>query len=97
MRGHCLLFSAERFISDRLKVTERAAGPGFKLGSNCAALVVSVWSRSAEMRQDWTRGCSNPPHSIQITLGSYHRVRNSGNKVQLWAGESRKVKGQTRY
>lgn len=45
--GHCLILpSAKRFVNgvwgrlrDSVKVTERTAGPGFKMGSNCATLV----------------------------------------------------------
>lgn len=85
---------------NRLKV--RVGSKAWIQNEVCATLGgINLWSRPAKMRQDWMpRGCSispwppSPEHSW-LTLSSYHRVRNSatilGNKVQLWAGESRKV------
>lgn len=82
------------------KVTQQAGGPGFKLGSNCATLVVSVFGAGQQKwdRTGLPRGCSSPPQSIQITLDFYHRVRNSATWFQETKSnsgqESRKVKEQ---
>lgn len=94
LRGHCLtLLSAERFVNgvwgrlrDSLKSQSGPQGLDSKWG-----LTVPQWLEQARRKlQDWTsRVHSSPPshspQSIQITLDSQFRVRNSGNKVQLWA------------
>ena len=84
------------------KVTKQTGGPGFKLGCNCATLVVSVFGAGQQKwhRTGLPRGCSSPPQSIQITLDFYHRVRNSATWFQETKSnsgqKSRKVKQQDR-
>lgn len=102
MRGHCLILpSAEKFIndvwgrlSDSLKVTERTAGPEFKLESNCAALVDSVFRASQKkMRQDWTpRGHSSPPSHPPQSIQIKHWTPSVGSGIQ----ETKSSSGQER-